>query len=162
MDAYGRPVYRYCRQMMGDADLASDVHQTTFVSAYEALPTFERRSSLQTWLYGIARHRCLDALRSKRRRERRVELRAELPDAPAAGSHPADRLAVERGSRALERCLESLPPAVRTAVVLRFQEGLSYEDIGRTCGERPATLRVRVCRALRRLRACLQGQGVMP
>ena len=160
MEAYGASLYRYCRQMTAEADLAADVHQTTFVQAYEGLPAFGRRSSLRTWLFGIARHRCLDALKSKRRRERRVEPRAELPEVAAAGSDPGDRMAAEAAARALDRCLERLAPAARTAVLLRYQEGFSYLEMARVCRERPATLRVRVCRSLPLLRACLESGGV--
>jgi RNA polymerase sigma-70 factor, ECF subfamily len=160
MEAYGASLYRYCRQMTAEAELAADVHQTTFVQAYEGLLSFGRRSSLRTWLFGIARHRCLDALKSKRRRERRVEPRAELPEVAAAGADPGDRMAAEAAARALEQCLERLAPAARTAVLLRYQEGFSYLEMARVCRERPATLRVRVCRALPLLRACLESGGV--
>jgi RNA polymerase sigma-70 factor (ECF subfamily) len=160
MAAYGGPVYRYCRHMTGDADLAADAQQTTFVQAYEALGGFGRQSSLRSWLFGIARHRCLDAVKARQRRERRFEPRGELPETPAAGGDPEEELLGQAFAKALEECLQELAPATRTAVLLRYQEGFSYAEMVRVCRDRPETLRVRVSRALPVLRACLEARGV--
>jgi RNA polymerase sigma-70 factor (ECF subfamily) len=155
MQAYGSDLYRHCRQMLGDEALAEDVHQIVFVHAYRDIPRFHGRSSLRTWLYGIARHRCLDALKMSRRRRRRFPAQRELPDVidPAPGA--------DAGVRAseLERALMELPPKVRVAVLLRYQDGLSYEEMAEVCGERAPTLQARVARALPRLRLCLEPRG---
>src|SRR5262249_39612715 len=60
MQRHGRAVYRYCRIALGDAVLADDVHQQVFIEAFRDLPGFAGRSTLRTWLLGIARHRVLD------------------------------------------------------------------------------------------------------
>ncbi len=159
MRAYGKPLYRYCRQMLPDTDLAEEVHQMTFVQAYEGLGRFARRSSLRTWLFGIAHHRCLDALKISRRRERRFELRAELPERPVPGGSAEDRLTALSRVRDLARCLRELAPRARDAVLLRFQEGITYEEMAKLSGERPATLQARVARALPVLRRCLERKG---
>jgi RNA polymerase sigma-70 factor (ECF subfamily) len=160
MDAYGDAIYRFCRQMVSDAELAEDVHQLTFVQAYEALDRFGGRSSLRSWLYGIARHRCLDALKSQRRRLRLVRPVADLPETLDKSTDPETH-ALERGLQdGVERCLESLDPRQRMAVLLRFQNGLTYPEMAEACGERPATLQARVTRALPTLRHCLEGRGI--
>lgn len=160
MEAYGTSVYRYCRQMVVDADLAEDVHQMTFVQAYESLGRFARRSSLRTWLYGIARHRCLDALKTTRRRRARFELVEELPEEPDSREHPEERLTARSLSTALEECLRQLAPRIRTAVLHRYQDGFSYPEMARICRERAATLQARVARALPGLRRCIEQQGL--
>src|SRR5262245_5180368 len=162
MDAFGVAIYRYCRQMVVDPDLADDVHQLTFVQAFEGLGRFARDSSLRTWLFGIARLRCLDALRSGRRRRARFESTGELPERADAGRAPEDLLAARGVARALERCLEELTPVVRTAVLLRYQEGMAYPEMVDVCHEWPATLQARVTRALPVLRRCIERQGVSP
>lgn len=159
MEAFGVALYRYCRQMVVDPDLADDVHQLTFVQAFEGLGRFARGSSLRTWLFGIARHRCLDALKMGRRRRARFESTDEVPERPAADEAPEERLAARDLTRALERCLEELPPAIRTAVLLRYQEGLAYPDMAIVCRDRPATLQARVARALPVLRRCIEQRG---
>ena len=162
MREYGSAVYRYCRQMVGDEDLAQEIHQTTFVQAYEGLPKFARRSSLRTWLFGIARHRCLDAAKMTNRRKKRFGTLEEAPEMPEPSGSMEERLAERSRNRALEDCLKRLAPRVRTAILLRFQQGLSYPDIARISGENAPALQVRVARALPVLRRCLEEKGMAP
>ncbi|HEV8631013.1 MAG TPA: RNA polymerase sigma factor [Thermoanaerobaculia bacterium] len=162
MRAYGAALYRYCRQLVDDEELAQDAHQMTFVQAYEALAGFGRRSSLRTWLFGIARHRCLDLLKMDRRRRRRFGRLAEAAERPDPGGG-ADRGLVARSlADALAACLRELVPRIRSAVLLRFQLDLSYPQIAELSGERAATLQARVARALPALRRCLEERGVTP
>lgn len=156
MRDYGKPVYRYCRQMLEDGDLADEAHQMTFVQAYEGLARFAGRSSLRTWLFGIAHHRCLDLLKTSRRRERRFQLTGELPERPAPMETAEERLTARSRVQALARCLRELAPHVRAAVLLRFQQGVTYEEMAILERERPATLQARVARALPVLRRCLE------
>jgi RNA polymerase sigma-70 factor (ECF subfamily) len=109
MRAYGTPLYRYCRQMVADEELAQDAHQLTFVQAYEGLSRFSRRSSLRTWLFGIARPRCLDALKIERRRRRRCGRQGLTYEqiARLTGERAATLQArVARALPLLRRCLE--------------------------------------------------------
>jgi RNA polymerase sigma-70 factor, ECF subfamily len=162
MQAYGTTIYRFCRQMTADAALADDVHQMTFVQAYEGLERFSRRSTLSTWLFSIARHRCLDALKVSRRRRARFEAMDELPEVPVAESGGEHRLQQGARAQALHECLQQLRDDIRTAILLRFQEELSYVEMSRACGDRPATLQARVVRALPALRRCLERRGATP
>jgi RNA polymerase sigma-70 factor, ECF subfamily len=162
MRAYGAAVYRYCRQMVVDEDLAQEVHQMTFVQAHEGLARFARRSSLRTWIFGIARHRCLDLLKMDRRRRKRFGPIEEAPDVPEPRGSIEDYLAGRSLARALESCLRGLAPRVRAAVLLRFQQGLSYPEIGRLSNEKAPALQVRVARALPLLRRCLEEKGMAP
>ncbi len=162
MREYGTAVYRYCRQMVTDDDLAQEVQQMTFVQAHEGLARFGRRSSLKTWLFGIARHRCLDILKMHRRRHKRFGPIEEAPDVPEPVSSVEDRLSERSVARVLESCLRGLAPRVRTAVLLRYQQGLSYPEIARLSNEKAPALQVRVSRALPLLRRCLEEKGVAP
>ena len=162
MREYGTAIYRYCRQMMADDDLAQEVQQMTFVQAHQGLARFARRSSLRSWLFGIARHRCLDHLKMHRRRYKRFGPIEEASDLPEPGGSAEDRLSERSVARVLESCLRGLAPHVRTAVLLRFQQGLSYPEIARLSNEKAPALQVRVARALPLLRRCLEEKGVAP
>jgi RNA polymerase sigma factor (sigma-70 family) len=157
MDAYGAVVYRFCRAAAGDAATADDTTQTVFLKAFQALPRFGRRSTLLTWLLGIAHHTVLDAVRAKQRWWRRIvstvpqEIIAPEPDA-------AQVLAFQARSTFMLDCLQALPAQVRVAVILRCHEGLSYEDMARMVRERAGTLQARVSRALSVLRVCVEGK----
>jgi RNA polymerase sigma-70 factor (ECF subfamily) len=160
MQAFGADVYRHCLAVLGGRrELADEVHQSVFVQAFRDLDRFSGHGSLRTWLYAIARHRCLDALKLRRRLLARVVAVARLPDAAAAEPAADEALALEARRRALAVCLARLAPAVRIAVLLRYQEGMSYEEMARVCGARPATLQARVARALPRLREWLSAMG---
>lgn len=162
MREYGHGVYRYCRQMVGDEDLAEEARQMTFVQAYEGLPRFARRSSLRTWLFGIARHRCLDAAKMTRRRRKRFGSLEDAPELPVPGGSAEDHLAQRAWAGALASCLRKLAPHIRDAVMLRFQQGLSYPEIARLSGEKAPAVQVRVARALPMLRRCLEEKGMAP
>jgi RNA polymerase sigma-70 factor (ECF subfamily) len=156
MRAYGDALYRYCRQMVGSDDLADEVHQQVFVQAYRALEGFTRRSSFRSWLFAIARHRALDALKLLRRWRRRFLLGPRLPEArdPRPGAE-VDLIVLEE-SRRLERALTRLRPKVRAAVLLRFLEGMTFSEMAEICGEAAGTLQARVARAIPVLRSALE------
>jgi RNA polymerase sigma-70 factor, ECF subfamily len=156
MQAYGDDIYRHCWLVLGEPDLADEVHQTVFVQAFRDLGRFSGRSTLRTWLLGIARHRCLDALKITRRWRRRFRLGHTTPD-PADTTAAADhRLAAAGEAVALSRALAQLPPKVRSAVLLRYHEGLSFEEMSAICGERATTLQARVARAMPVLRRWME------
>jgi RNA polymerase sigma-70 factor (ECF subfamily) len=160
MNAYGRSIYRYCCQITGAEDIAEDVLQTTFLQAYKGLERFSRRSTLRTWLFRIAHNRCLDVLKMDRRRTKRIKPVEDLSDKPDPIENPETQLEAREVSSVVERCLQELAPRVRTAVLLHYQEGLSYPEMVPICGERPATLQARVARALPHLRRCVERLGL--
>ena len=157
MERYGDQVFRYAVAVTGDAQLAEEVRQQVFVEAYRDLPRFESRSPLRGWLFRIVRHRCLDATKASRRWGLRYKnepsLESELYDA-ALG----DQLDVRRLAGILEGCLSELAPAAREAVLMRYQQELSYDEAAAITGERPGTLQQRVARALPVLRKCVETQ----
>lgn len=161
MQAHGRAIYRFCCQMVGD-DLGEDAHQMTFVQAFESLSRFRGQASFRTWLFSIARHRCLDASKSGKRRDRRFHPLEEGVDHEDSTAGAAEVMAARERARWLEECIAALPSEMRETILLRFQQELSYEEIAAVLGERAATLRVRVSRALPRLRGCLRLRGGAP
>lgn len=157
MTRYGDQVYRYAVAATGDPQLAEDVRQQVFVEAYRDLPRFAARSPVRGWLFAIVRHRCLDATKSFRRWGLRYK--NELPLASEIGeTEPGDEIDRSRLARMLERCLSVLAPAAREAVLLRYQQELSYDEAAEITGDRPGTLQQRVARALPALRRCVEAQ----
>jgi len=136
------------------------VLQQTFIEAHRDLDGFKGRSAIRTWLLGIASHRCQDAIKARRRRQRRFDVD---DDAVAAAVDPlADpRTPLERARihQALDDCLGELASETRTAVLLRFQTGMSYEQMAEAVDDKADTLRARVCRALPVLKRCLEAKG---
>ena len=159
MQRHGRAVYRYCRINLGDAVLADDVHQQVFIEAFRDLPRFAARSTLRTWLFGIARHRVLDAAKRRRRARAHLDVAA---GADLADPRPSARDGLDDADLQAARvtCLAALAEPIRAAVLLRYQQGLTYEQMAEICGEKAGTLQARVSRALRKLRDRIEGQLV--
>jgi RNA polymerase sigma factor (sigma-70 family) len=157
MQRHGSSLYRYCREELRDAVLADDVHQQVFIQAFRDLPRFSRRSKTRTWLFAIARHRVLDAAKSRQRAYSHIDENdaSAIPDPrPLAGEWIDD----SRMHEGLVLCLEKLRENVRTAVLLRFQQGFTFEEMAVICQEKPGTLQAQVTRALPVLRACIEAR----
>lgn len=159
MNAYGGAVYRYCLGMLSKTDLAEDARQLTFIQAHQGFRHFERRSSFRSWIFGIAHHRCLDLLKAHRRRQDRFSPLEDAVEPPVPTESADARLAARARGQALTRCLSKLPQEKRAAVLLRFQQELSYPEIAALVNENAATLQMRVSRTLIDLRKCLQREG---
>lgn len=163
MDAYGEDIYSFCRQFTSDTHLAEDLRQVIFIQAFEELSRFSQRSTLRAWLYGIARHRCLDACKGRRRWRKRFQLANEPPESAASEEHDPvkalDRPALER---ALSECLGKLDVELRMLILMHCRDGLSYTELATTFNAAPATLQARVARALPNLRRCIEAKGVKP
>ena len=160
VEDHGNAVYAFCLRTLRNPALAEDVAQQAFLHAYRDIARYQGRSSLVTWLIGIAAHRCMDAINSERRRLRRIELndQATLEVADLACT-PSDRIDRSRWIEALEKCLSILASEVRMTVLLRFQSGMSFPEMSNVLGVRSETLQARVARALPVLRRCLEGKG---
>ena len=130
------PVWRYLRRFVGDASLAEDLTQETFIRVYRRLDTYRFGSRFTTWTIQIARNAAIDALRSRDRRERLVDA---LPP-PCPPSQPG--LGAE-----LEAALATLSPKFRDAILLVDVAGFTYRDAGDVLGVPTGTVKSRVFQA---------------
>jgi RNA polymerase sigma-70 factor (ECF subfamily) len=121
-----------------DRDAADDLTQETYLRALRALPAFEGRAGVRTWLLSIARRTCADHLRATVRRRRLAERLAAAPPEPAA-----DRTGVVDAIDLLRR----LEPPRRAAFALTQLAGLSYQEAAAVEGVPVGTIRSRVARA---------------
>jgi RNA polymerase sigma factor (sigma-70 family) len=161
MRRHGDEMLRFCFSALGDAAAAEDVRQIIFVQAYQGLAGYQGRGSLRGWLYGIARHQVLDAGKAWRRRRWRFPLAAKAGEQEVATeAGPEGQLEQSRRSAVLHRCLRELQAATRVLVLLRYEQGMQYEEIARMTRDRPATVQARVARALPKLRDCLESKGI--
>lgn len=155
MARHGDAIYRFAVAMTRDRDLADEIRQQVFVEVYRDVGNLAQDSSLHSWVFGIARNRCLDAVNARKRWNERYK--NAIPEEPepddGAPEHDLDR---GRLARILVACLARLAPAAREAVVLRYQQELSYDEAAGVAGDPPGTLRQRVARALPLLRKCME------
>lgn len=156
MERHGDAVFRYCVTALEDETLAHDVRQQVFIEAHRDLEKFSGRSILRGWLFGIARHRVLDQKRVLKRnlpRTRPLRDTSHDPQAPVG-----ERIDQARLVEALRACLATLGEHILDAVLLRFQQGFSFEEMARLSDELPGTLQARVKRALPVLRKCIEAR----
>ena len=159
-------VYRLVARMVRDSALAEDIAQETFLKAYRALPGYDPRWKLSSWLLKIAHNATIDHLRRQRLATTPLDLGAD-----AETGSPIDRLADEsvldaetrlRGralARDLQTALGTLDPAYRELLLLRFQEGLAYQEIAEITGLPLGTVKVRLHRGRKRLADLLTARG---
>jgi RNA polymerase sigma-70 factor (ECF subfamily) len=145
-------VGRLCMALLGDQAEAEETVQETLIAAHDGMSAFRGESSVRGWLLGIARRKCARKLEMRVRRQRRLRL---VHDAQNGTELPDEILEVSRRAERVRTALEQLKPSERDAVVLRYQGGLGYREIGEACGIDEAAARKRVSRALARMRSLL-------
>jgi RNA polymerase sigma factor (sigma-70 family) len=143
-------VRAYLRGMVGDAALAEDLAQATFLSVVRSKDRYQRGSSFSTWLFAIATNAARDALRRRgTEQSARETLKAEE-------EHSVDGPTGDPGLRKeLEVALQGLPATQREVVLLHQVQGLSYQQISSTLGITQTAARIRSHRGFARLRELL-------
>ena len=157
---YQRPIISLLIRLTGDAALAEDLAQEAFVKAFRNLAAFDPRRRLSSWLFRIAHNTGIDALRKARPVTVAIDSGEPMDAliAPAAGD-PVERRAL---GRAIDQALAQLRPDQRTAVVLRYEQGLSFDEIGQVLGIAEATARSHVHRARKELMRLMTAAGWAP
>jgi RNA polymerase sigma-70 factor, ECF subfamily len=145
---YMRPLMRIARRLLRDENEACEAVQDAFVHATRALPAFDGRSRLATWLHRIAVNESLRRIRSRRVARARRERQERDAQLHARTHAPPDRL-LEAGERRRQvaAAIESLPEDFRVVVLLRDVEGLSTAEAAAILGVSDAACRIRLHRA---------------
>ncbi len=162
---YERKVYALALRSTGSEADAADLVQEVFLRAWRSLGKFRGDSTVSTWLYRITMNLCIDF--SRRKNFQTTPLVNEegaalpLPDTHP-GNSPEAALDNRELSRELRAALDELSEEHRKIVLLRDVSGLSYQEIGRLLSLEEGTVKSRLARARRNLRAILQKRGNIP
>jgi len=157
------PLLQVARRVLGNEEDAHEALQEAFLSAFRALPGFDGRARLGTWLHRVALNAALQKLRRRRRRpERSIEdLLPHFGDdehqvpAPVPW-HCDDDVLQRRELRDLvRRCIDRLPEIYRTVLLLRDIEGLDTEEAARLLETSATVVKTRLHRARQALRTLL-------
>jgi len=151
---YQRKIFRLLSRLIRDQAEIEDVAQEAFIKAYRALPNFRGDSAFYTWLYRIAINTAKNYLVSQGRRAP-TSTPTDIDDAETFddGDHlrdlntPDSMLVTKQVGEAVNRAIDQLPEDLRTAIVLRELEGLSYEEIAESMQCPIGTVRSRIFRA---------------
>jgi RNA polymerase sigma factor (sigma-70 family) len=127
LDRYERPLLRYALRFVRDEETARDVVQDVFFKLCRA-ERAKVEERLASWLYTVCRNRALDVLK-KERRMGRLEDAGKIADRGAGG--PREEAELAEAQRLVLGALDELPSRQREAFLLKFQDDLSYREIGR-------------------------------
>jgi RNA polymerase sigma factor (sigma-70 family) len=153
VDRHLAMVYGSARRMVRDSHLAEDVVQGVFRTLAEKAGTLRRQQVIAGWLYQTTRHLAMHAVRTEQRRREREQVAVAMQ--ALEGEAETNRILDE-----LEPALDQLDAGDRDLLVLRYFEDRSLRDVGREVGISEDAARMRVNRALERLRAVFEKQGV--
>lgn len=169
VDQHGDVLFRYAMARVGVRDVAEDLVQEAFLSAWQARADFAGASSERTWLVGILKHRIGDHFRRAfRERAAQSESHADDPAVeaffsrwgkwrkhPPKWADPPGAFSEAEFWGTLEQCVGKLPSQQAAAYALREIDGLSSEDICKILEVTPTNLWTLLHRARLRLRECL-------
>jgi RNA polymerase sigma-70 factor (ECF subfamily) len=159
---YERELYGYLRRYLGDSSLAEDVFQNTFLQLYLKSSQYEAGRPVRPWLYTIATHQAIDALRrnarhqvlsleQKREDSADGELRSLLDTLESRGPAPLDNLAAQERKERVRAGVDRLPDFLREVVILAYYQGLKYREIADILEIPVGTVKSRLHAALNKL-----------
>jgi RNA polymerase sigma-70 factor (ECF subfamily) len=145
---YGRKVFNIAYKFVGRHDEAEDLAQDIFLKLFKSLKTFDRRANFSTWLISVSRNLCIDHYRSTRREHDLVSHDVDTATVPQPSTVESPQLLLERRDRVslLRAALDKLAPTLRTAVILRDIQELSYHEIAEQLGVPEGTVKSRINR----------------
>ena len=128
---YWRRVFNIAYKFVGRHDMAEDLTQDVFLKLYKSLDTFDRRANFQTWLISVSRNLCIDHYRSVRKERETINRDVDAGDLHPISHETAADTKLEQRDRVvlLRQALDKLAPTLRTAVMLRDIQELTYQEI---------------------------------
>jgi RNA polymerase sigma-70 factor, ECF subfamily len=150
-------LYRFISRLVNDTAAAEDLMNEVFLEVWRQANRFQGRSSVSTWLYGIARFKALSFLRGRREEALDEDAAAELVD-PA--DNPGTVMEKKDKAELLHACLGRLSAAHRAVVDLVYYHEKSVEEVAEIMGIPKATVKTRMFNARNRLAVLLRAQGV--
>jgi RNA polymerase sigma-70 factor (ECF subfamily) len=159
---YERELHGYLRRYLGDADLADDVFQNTFVQVFVKSDQYESGRPVRPWLYTIATNQAIDALRRNGRHQAvsldqyreesyEGEVHSLLETLEGRGPGPLDLAQGQERRERIRASVDRLPDFLRQVLILAYYQGLKYRDIADIVGIPVGTVKSRLHAALVKL-----------
>jgi RNA polymerase sigma-70 factor, ECF subfamily len=148
---YDKRVFRYICTFLHDRAAAEEALSDTMLAVWQGAGSFSRTSRISTWIFGIARHKALDAMRRNVRRQQEVELDTAA-DLVHPGTNPIDQIQRDQVANLTKKAMDRLSQDHREILYLVFYEELPYEDIALLLGIPVNTVKTRVFYAKQQLK----------
>ena len=154
---YRKRVFRYLLRLVDDTAVAEELTNDVLVEVWRSAPCFDGRSKPSTWIFGIARHKALNALR---RKHLPVKAFCEAMDRPDTNEDPETRAISQCLCGKIKQALQALSLPHREVIELAVYQGFSYAEIARAKACSVNTVKTRMYYARRHLRQILKKMGV--
>ena len=158
---YEHELYSYLHRYLGDAEMAQDAFQTTFLQLYLKCEQFEKGRRLRPWLYMIATNQAIDLQRRNKRhymisldgiRSRGSDDSKKLIDLlQSSDETPVSKLSTDENRRWIRQALDRLPEYLRSVIILVYFQGLKYREASEVLSIPVGTVKSRVHTAVMRL-----------
>ena len=154
IELHQRPLHYFLAKMVGNVQAADDLLQDVWFEVFRGIGRLADPGAFAAWLYQIARHRALRALRQ------RPPVAVSLQDVEVADDSDQDDVFTAEEAERIHVALDELPPQQREVLLLRFIEDMTYDDIAGVTGCQLGTVRSRIHYAKRALRRVLERTAV--
>src|ERR671918_453995 len=143
-----RKVFNIAYKFTGKHDEAEDLTQDVFLKIFKSLDTFDRRANFQTWLVSVSRNLCIDHYRSVRKERETIDRDVDPGDLTPASTTASPYAQIELRDRVtlLRQALEKLAPTLRTAVMMRDIQEMTYQEIADALDLPEGTVKSRINR----------------
>ncbi len=165
VERYERELYSYLRRYLGDAQMAEDAFQMTFLQVHLKCAQFDASRKVRPWLYTVATNQAIDAQR-RSRRHRIPSLNVRGGEGWEAGPpgrslsdegfrHPLERLEDNEEEQRVRKAVDALPEPLRQVVLLVYYQGIKYREAAQVLAIPVGTVKSRLHTAILRLTAAL-------
>ena len=148
---YAQRIFQYIRTFVSDTTLAEEVVGDTMMAVWRGAGTFSRTSRVSTWIFGIARHKALDAIRRIGKHQRDIEL-DQVAEMPHTGASPIDEVQRSQTAALTQQALRGLSRDHQEILRLVFYEELPYDEIAALLAIPENTVKTRVYYAKQQLK----------
>jgi RNA polymerase sigma-70 factor (ECF subfamily) len=145
---YRRKVFNTAYKFVGRHEQAEDLTQDIFLKIFRSLDTFDSRANFQTWLISVSRNLCIDHYRRIRKERETIDHQVDANELSPTSHEPSPMAGLERRDRVtlLRQAMAKLPDTLRTAVLMRDIQEMSYQEIADTLRLPEGTVKSRINR----------------
>lgn len=164
IQAYQTPVYNLAYRMLQNTREAEEAAQEAFIRAYTRLDSYDPRRKFSTWILSITSNYCIDQIR--KRRAILLSIDEPLPPHPALtadqAARPEAQTMINEQQELVQSLLGELPDDYKQAVILRYWNDMSYDEIAEVMNTTVSAIKSRLFRARRLLAEAGRNRGIVP